>query len=321
MKAVRIHAAGGPEGLVYEDVPDPVAGPGQAVVRIEAIGMNFAEVGARKNANPANLPAPIGGEGAGVVLSVGEGVTEVKPGDRVAFQGQQGAYAEQVLATAARLVPIPENVTSKQAAGALLQGMTAHYLATDTYPIKAGDTCIVHAAAGGVGLLLCQMARMRGATVIGTVSSDAKAAAAQAAGAQHTIKYTEVDFAEEAKKLTDGRGVDVIYDSVGETTFLKGFDALRPRGMMVSYGAASGPVPAVEPALLSRGSFFYARGGLAAYTATRAELLQRSAEVFDWVASGKLKVNIFGEFPLSEAGKAQTALEGRETIGKVLLIP
>lgn len=321
MKAVRIHAAGGPEGLVYEDLPDPQAGPGQAIVRIEAIGMNFAEVGARKNASPANLPAPIGGEAAGVVLSVGEGVSGFQPGDRVAFQGAPGAYAEQVAAPAARLVPVPEGITTKQAAAVLLQGMTAHYLATDTYPLKAGDTCVVHAAAGGVGLLLCQIARMRGATVIGTVSSAAKAEAARAAGAHHTILYTEVDFAEEVKRLTDGRGADVIYDSVGQTTFMKGFDCLRPRGMMVSYGQASGPVPAVEGALLSRGSFSYARAGLAAYTATRAELLERAGEVFEWVASGKLNVHVFGEYPLADAGKAQTALEQRETIGKLLLIP
>ena len=250
------------------------------------------------------------------MLAVGEGVTDFKPGDRVAFQGTPGAYAEQVTASAARLVPVPAGITTKQAAAVLLQGMTAHYLATDTYPLKAGDTCLVHAAAGGVGLLLCQIARMRGATVIGTVSSVAKAEAAQAAGAQHTIQYTDVDFAEEAKRLTDGRGVDVIYDSVGQTTFLKGFDCLRPRGTMVSYGQASGPVPAVEGALLSRGSFSYARGGLAAYTATRTELLQRAGEVFDWVASGKLKLHIFGEYPLADAGKAQTALGSIETIGE-----
>ena len=321
MKAVRIHVAGGPEGLVYEDVPDPQVGAGQALVEIEAVGMNYAEIGARRNANPANLPAPIGGEAAGTVLEVGEGVTEFKPGDRVAFQGVTGAYAEKVAAPIARLVPIPDGVSTKQAAAVLLQGMTAHYLANDTYPLKTDDTCIVHAAAGGVGLLLCQMARMRGATVIGTVSTEEKAAAAKQAGAEHTILYTEVDFAEEAKRLTNDRGVDVVYDAVGQTTFMKGFDALRPRGMMVSYGQASGPVPPVEGAQLSRGSFYYVRTGLAAHTATREELLGRANDVFGWVASGGLNVHIFGEFPLAEAAKAQTALEHRETIGKVLLIP
>jgi NADPH2:quinone reductase len=322
MKAVRVHKPGGVEGMVYEDVPDPKPGAGQALVQIEAIGLNFAEVGRRRNANPADLPAPIGGEGAGTIVQVGEGVTEFRPGDRVAFNGVQGAYAEMIAAPVARLVRVPETVTSKQAAATLLQGMTAHYLACSTYPLAPGDTCVVHAAAGGVGLLLCQIAKQRGARVIGTVSTEEKAKAARAAGADDVILYSQVDFAEETKRLTNGRGVDVIYDSVGKDTFMKGLDCIRPRGMMVGYGAASGPIEPFDTSILGqKGCLFLTRVNLGTYTATREELEQRSGDVFGWVGSGQLKVHIFGEFPLSEAGKAQSALEHRETIGKVLLIP
>ena len=320
MKAVRIHGNDA-DGLVYEDLPDPQAATGQAVVQLEAIGLNYAEVMARRNAQAANLPAPVGGEAAGTVVAIGDGVTEVKVGDRVAFTGVPGAYAERISAPAARLVPVPAGLTTKQAAAVLLQGMTAHYLAVDTYPLKPGDTRIVHAAAGGVGLLLCQIAKMRGATVIATASSADKLEAARKAGADHLINYAEQDFAAEAMKITNDQGADVIYDSVGQATFLKGFDCLKRRGMMASYGQASGPVAPVDPALLSRGSFYLARAGLAAYTATREELLTRAAEVFDWVASGKLDVHVYKEFALAEAGAAQSALEHRETIGKVLLVP
>jgi len=322
MKAVRVHKAGGPEGLVYENVPDPNAGAGQAVVKVEAIGLNFAEVNQRRNANPAALPMPIGGEAAGTVVEVGAGVTTFKVGDRVAFNGVPGAYAELAAAPAARLVRIPDNVTTKQAAAALLQGMTAHYLACSTYPLEAHDTCLVHAAAGGVGLLLCQIAKQRGARVIGTVSTEAKAKAAREAGASETILYTQIDFAEEVKRLTDGRGVDVVYDSVGQTTFAKGLDCLRPRGTMVVYGQASGPVAPVDTGLLStKGCLYLTRVNLGTYTATRQELEERSGDIFNWVGSGQLKVHIHGEYPLAEAGKAQAALEHRETIGKVLLVP
>jgi NADPH2:quinone reductase len=255
-------------------------------------------------------------------VEVGEGVTMFKMGDRVAFNGVPGAYAEKVVAPAARLVRVPDNVTTKQAAAVLLQGMTAHYLACSTYPLGAHDTCLVHAAAGGVGLLLCQIAQQRGARVIGTVSTEAKARAAREAGASETILYNQVDFAPEVKRLTDGRGVDVIYDSVGKTTFAKGLDCLRPRGMMVVYGQASGPVTPVDTGLLStKGCLYLTRVNLGTYTATRQELEERSGDIFKWVASGQLKVHICSEYPLAEAARAQAALEQRETIGKVLLIP
>jgi NADPH2:quinone reductase len=322
MKAVRVHKPGGPEGLVYEDVPDPKAGAGQVVVKVEAIGLNFAEVNRRRNANAASLPMPIGGEAAGTVVEVGSGVTEFKVGERVAFNGVPGAYAEMVAAPAARLVRVPDQVTTKQAAAALLQGMTAHYLACSTYPLGADHTCLVHAAAGGVGLLLCQIAAQRGAHVIGTVSTEAKAKAAREAGASEAILYTQTDFAEEVKRFTDGRGVDVVYDSVGQTTFAKGLDCLRPRGTMVVYGQASGPIPPVNTDLLStKGCLYLTRVNLGTYTATRQELEERSGDIFRWVGSGQLKVHVFAEYPLAEAAKAQSALEHRETMGKVLLVP
>jgi NADPH:quinone reductase len=322
MKAVRVHKPGGPEGLVYEDVPDPKAGAGQAVIKVEAIGLNFAEVNQRRNANPASLPMPIGGEAAGTIVEVGAGVTQFTVGDRVAFNGVPGAYAEMVAAPAARLVRLPDYVTTKQAAAALLQGMTAHYLACSTYPLGAHDTCLVHAAAGGVGLLLCQIATQRGARVIGTVSTEEKAKAAREAGASEAILYTQLDFAEEVKRLTGDRGVDVVYDSVGQTTFAKGLDCLRPRGMMVVYGQSSGPIAPVDTALLSaKGCAYLTRVNLGTYTATRQELEERAGDVFRWVGSGQLKLHIYGEYPLAEAAKAQAALEHRETIGKVLLIP
>jgi NADPH:quinone reductase len=322
MKAVRVHKAGGPEGLVYEDVPDPKAGAGQAVVKVEAIGLNFAEVNRRREANAASLPMPIGGEASGTVAQVGAGVTEFKVGERVAFNGVPGAYAEMVAAPVARLVRVPDQVTSKQAAAALLQGMTAHYLACSTYPLGANHTCVVHAAAGGVGLLLCQIAAQRGARVIGTVSTEEKAKAAREAGASATILYTQTDFAEEVKRLTNGHGVDVVYDSVGQTTFAKGLDCLRPRGTMVVYGQASGPIPPVDTGLLStKGCLYLTRVNLGTYTATRQELDERSGDIFRWVGSGQLKVHVFAEYPLAEAAKAQAALEHRETIGKVLLVP
>src|SRR5256712_5514962 len=322
MKAVRVPKPGGPEGMVYEDVRAPKAGAGQAVIKVEAIGLNFAEVNQRRNAIPAGLPMPIGGEAAGTVVEVGAGVTAFKVGDRVAFNGVSGAYAELVAAPAARLVRIPDHVTTKQAAAVLLQGMTAHYLACSTYPLGAHDTCLVHAAAGGVGLLLCQIAKQRGARVLGTVSTEEKAKAARQAGASEAILYTQTDFAAAVQRLTDGRGVDVIYDSVGQTTFAKGLDCLRPRGTMVVYGQASGPIAPVDTGLLStKGCLYLTRVNLGTYTATRQELEARSGDIFSWVSSGQLKVHVYGEYPLAEAAKAQAALEHRETIGKVLLVP
>jgi NADPH2:quinone reductase len=322
MKAVRVHKAGGPEGMVYEDVPDPQAGEGQAMVKLEAIGLNFAEVNRRRHASSASLPMPLGGEAAGTVIALGKGVSEVEVGDRVAFTGVPGAYAEMVSAPVARLVRLPHNVSTKQAAAALLQGMTAHYLACSTYPLGDHDTCLVHAAAGGVGLLLCQIAKQRGARVIGTVSTEQKAKAAREAGADDVILYTQVDFAQEVKRLTHDRGVDVVYDSVGRTTFAKSLDCLRARGVMVVYGQASGPIDPIDTSLLSdKGCLYLTRVNLGTYTATRQELEERAGDIFRWVGSGQLKVHVFSEYPLSEAAKAQAALEHRETIGKVLLIP
>lgn len=263
MKAVRVHKAGGPEGMVYEEVPDPQAGEGQAIVEIEAIGLNFAEVNRRRNAAAASLPMPLGGEAAGTVTAVGAGVSDIEVGDRVAFTGVPGAYAEMVAAPTARLVRIPDHVSTKQAAASLLQGMTAHYLACSTYPLGHHDTCLVHAAAGGVGLLLCQLAKQRGARVIGTVSTEQKAKAAREAGADEVILYTQVDFAQDVQRLTQGRGVDVVYDSVGRTTFAKGLDCLRPRGVMVVYGQASGPIDPVDTSVLSdKGCLYLTRVNL-----------------------------------------------------------
>src|SRR2546423_1324586 len=322
MKAVRVHKAGGPEGMVYEDVPDPKAGAGQGVVKVEAIGLNFAEGNRRRNADPPSPPLPPRGETAGTLAGVRAGGPGVKGGDRVAFNGVPGAYAELVAAPAARLVRVPDNVTTKQAAAVLLQGMTAHYLACSTYPLGANDACLVHAAAGGVGLLLCQIAKQRGARVLGTVSTEAKAKAAREAGASEAILYTQIDFAKEVQRLTDGHGVDVVYDSVGQTTFAKGLDCLRPRGTMVVYGQASGPVAPVDTGLLStKGCLYLTRVNLGTYTAARQELEERSGDIFHWVGSGQLKIHIHGEYPLAQADRAQAALEQRETMGKVLLIP
>jgi NADPH2:quinone reductase len=321
MKAIRVHQAGGPEVLSYEDVPDPKAGEGQAVVRVEAIGLNFAEINARKNANTSQGPVGIGGEAAGTIVEVGTGVQGFSAGDRVAFNGVPGAYAEMVAAPAERLVPVPDSLTTKQAAAVLLQGMTAHYLACTTYPLSQGNSCLVHAAAGGVGLLLCQIAHNRGASVIGTVSTDEKAKVAKECGADDMVLYTQVDFEDEVKKLTGGTGVNVVYDSVGKSTFLKGFGCLKPRGMMVLYGQSSGPIEGFDPAVLQRGSLFFTRTGLANYTLSREELMQRAGDVFDWVAKGQLKLHIHAEFPLKDASKAQESMENRATIGKVLLIP
>ena len=321
MKAIRVHAAGGPEALIYEDVDDPKASAGQIVMKVEAIGLNFAEVNARRNANTAQGPVGIGGEAAGTIVEVGADVQGFKTGDRVAFNGVPGAYAEMVAVPAERVIPVPDNLTTKQAAASLLQGMTAHYLACTTYPLKSGDTCLVHAAAGGVGLLLCQIAHNRGARVIGTVSTEEKAKAARESGADDVILYSEVDFEEEVNRLTDGAGVNVVYDSVGQSTFLKGFNCLRPLGMMALYGQASGAIEPFDASIMQRNSLLFTRAGLANYTLTREILLQRAGDIFDWVGNGQLKLHVHAEFPLQEASKAQQALESRATIGKVLLIP
>jgi NADPH2:quinone reductase len=322
MKAVRVHTPGGPEALQLEDVPQPAPKPGDVLIRVGAIGVNFVDIYQRTGAYKIPNPFIPGQEVAGAVAAVGAGVTTVAVGDRVAcYHGTLGAYAEYVVAPADRVVLLPDHVTTVQGAAVLLQGMTAHYLAISTYPLAPGDSCLVHAAAGGVGLLLCQIAKRRGARVIGTVSSEAKAVMARAAGAHDVILYTEEDFAPAVKRLTGGTGVRVIYDSVGRTTFAAGLTCLAPRGMMVLYGQSSGAVDPLDPQVLSqRGSLFLTRPTLGNYIATRAELEQRTADLFQWLEDGTLTVRIDREFPLRDAPEAHRALESRRTTGKVLLV-
>ncbi|HEU4473913.1 MAG TPA: quinone oxidoreductase [Gemmatimonadales bacterium] len=322
MKAIRMHATGGTDVLRVEDVPVPTPGPGQVVIRVGAAGVNFADVYQRKGLYPAPLPFTLGREGAGVVERVGEGVTTCRVGDRVVSENVAGGYAEYAVAAADRVVPIPDGISSKVAAAVILQGITAHYLATSTYPLGSGDTCLVHAAAGGVGLLLCQIARRLGARVIGTVSTEGKARLAREAGAHEVILYDVEDFQEATKRITGGTGVQVVYDSVGRTTFLKGLDCLVPRGMMVLYGQSSGPVAPLDPQILNqKGSLFLTRPTITHYLLTRAELLRRSEDLFGWVGDGSLSVRIGREFALDQAADAHVELEGRRTTGKVLLIP
>lgn len=323
MKAIRVHQHGGPEVLQFEDVASPQPEAGEVVVRVEAAGLNFIDVYYRTGLYPPSaLPFINGQEGAGVVESLGPAVTDFEPGDRVAWTGVLGAYAEKAAVPADRLVKLPEGVSTRQGAAAMLQGMTAHYLATSTWPLQAGDTCLVHAAAGGVGQILVRIAKLRGARVIGTTSTEAKAALARRAGADEVILYSEKDFAEEAKRLTDGRGVQVVYDGVGKATFEQGLDCLAPRGMMVSFGNASGPVDPIQPLLLSKkGSLYLTRPSLAHYIATREELERRAGDVLGWIRDGKLAIQMDSELPLEQAAEAHRALEGRRTTGKVLLIP
>jgi NADPH2:quinone reductase len=322
MKAVRVHTVGGPEVLRYEDVPEPTPKPGEAVVKIDAAGLNYIDVYYRSGLYKTDLPFTLGLEAGGTVTAVGPGVTEVKVGDRVAYTGVPGAYAEYAAVPAARLVVLPAGVTTRQGAAAMLQGMTAHYLACTTYPLKPGDTCLVHAAAGGVGLLLVQIAKMRGARVIGTVSTEDKARLARQAGADEVILYTQQDFEAEVKRLTGGKGVQVVYDSVGKTTWDKSLSSLALRGMMVLYGQSSGPVGLIDPQILNqKGSLFLTRPSLFHYTASREELLQRAGEVLGWIRDGRLRLRTEHEFPLKDAAEAHRALEGRRTTGKVLLIP
>ena len=322
MKAIRVNQTGGPDNLRLEEVPRPSPGAGQALVRIEAVGVNFIEVYQRTGLYRVPLPATPGGEAAGVVEAIGAGVDNVRVGQRVVSFNFMGAYAEFALAPAERLVPLPEAVPTRQGAAVMLQGMTAHYLTHSTYRLSSKDSCLVHAAAGGVGLLLCQIARQRGARVIGTVSTEAKAELARNAGAHEVILYTQQDFVAETRRITNGAGVQVIFDSVGKTTFLKGFDCLAPRGMMVLYGQSSGPVEPFDPQLLNqKGSVFLTRPTLLHYTVSRAELLERADQVLGWVADGSLQVTIGGEFPLAQAAQAHRELESRRTTGKLLLIP
>lgn len=320
MHAVRVHAPGPADALTHETVPVPQPGPGEALVRVEAAGVNFIDVYKRTGLYPVALPATLGEEGAGTVEAPGEGVTSVKTGDRVAWAGTLGSYAEFAVVPASKLVAVPDGIAMTTAAALMLQGMTAHYLATSTYPLRRGDTCLIHAAAGGVGLLLVQLARRAGARVIGTAGTEAKAALARKAGADHVILYTREDFVAETKRLTGGRGVQVVYDSVGRSTFPGGLDVLAPRGLMVLFGQSSGVVEPIDPQVLNRkGSLFLTRPKLADHTATPAELRARSDDLFAWVAAGSLTVRIGAEFPLAEAASAHRALEGRTTTGKVLL--
>jgi NADPH:quinone reductase len=322
MKAIRIHQPGGPDALDLDEVPQPMPSAGEALVKIDAAGLNYIDVYLREGIYKAPLPFTLGLEAGGTVTAVGPGVTEVKVGDRVAYTGVPGAYAEFAVAPAARLVVLPPGLSTKQGAAAMLQGMTAHYLATSTWPLHEGDTCLVHAAAGGVGLLLCQIAKMRGARVIATVSTEDKAKLARSAGADDVVLYSKQDFATEVKRLTGGKGLQVIYDGIGKATFDKGFDCLAPRGMMVLYGQASGPVGSFDPQVLNtKGSLFLTRPSLNHHISTRAELLARAGDVLGWVRDGKLRLRMELEYPLRDAPDAHRALEGRKTTGKVLLIP
>jgi len=308
--------------LRHESVERPSPGAGQALVQLEATGINFLEVYQRTGLYQVQLPFTPGSEAGGTVVEVGPRVTSVRVGDRVASVNFAGSYGEFALAPAERLVKLPDGVSTRLGAAVMLQGITAQYLASSTFPLASGHVCLIHAAAGGVGLLLCQIARRRGARVIATVSTEEKAALAREAGAHEVILYTEQDFQVETMKQTGQGGVDVVYDSVGRTTFAKGLDCLAPRGMMVLYGQSSGPVEPLDPQILNRkGSLFLTRPSLGHYVATNAELLQRASDVLGWVADGSLKVRVGHEFPLAAAPEAHTELEARRTTGKVLLIP
>jgi len=322
MKAIRVHAAGGPEVMRLDDVAQPTPKAGEALVKVDAAGLNYIDVYFRSGQYKAEYPLTLGLEAGGTVTAVGPNVSEVKVGDKVAYTGVPGAYAEHAAVPAARLVVLPAGVSTKQGAAAMLQGMTAHYLASSTYPLKKGDTCLVHAAAGGVGLLLCQMAKMRGARVIGTVSTDEKAKLASEHGADETIIYTRQDFEAEVKRLTDGKGLQVVYDAVGKTTWDKSLNSLAPRGLMALYGQSSGPIGQIDPGILStKGSLFLTRPSLNHHIASRAELQSRAGEVLGWIRDGKLRLRTEFEFPLKDAAEAHRALEGRKTTGKVLLVP
>ena len=318
--AIRIHAPGGPEALVWDEVEVGAPGPGQVKIRQAAAGLNFIDVYHRTGLYPQQMPFTPGVEGAGTVESVGERVANLKAGDRVAYAGPLGGYAEERLIEADRLVKLPNEIAFDQAAAMMLQGMTARMLLRAVYPVKDGDTILVHAAAGGVGLILCQWASALGATVIGTVSTEEKAELARARGCAHPILYTKQDFATEVDKLTAGQKLPVVYDSVGKATFMKSLDCLRPRGLMVSFGNASGPVEPFSPLVLSqKGSLFLTRPTLFNYIATRPELDQAANDLFDVVRSGKVKIEVKQRFPLAEAAEAHRALEARKTTGSTIL--
>lgn len=322
MKAIQVQKTGGPEALTLVDLPVPKPKPNEAVVKIAAIGLNFIDVYFREGRYPSPLPFVDGQEAAGMVTEVGSDVKSLKPGDRVAYTNVLGAYAEYAAVPADRLVKVPDGISDQQAAAAMLQGMTAHYLIFTTYPLKRGETALIHAAAGGVGLLLVQMAKNIGARVIGTVGSDEKAKLAKEAGADDVIVYTRQDFEAETKRLTDNKGVHVVYDGVGKSTFDQDLNVLRPRGYLVLFGGASGAVPPFDPIKLSqKGSLFLTRPSLVHYVASREELEQRAADVFNMIASGKLNLRIGHTYKLEQVQQAHKDLEGRKTTGKVLLIP
>ena len=322
MKAIRIHEPGDSSVMKLEDIPVPAPGPGQVLLRIAAAGVNFIDIYQRSGQYKGALPFTPGMEGAGTVEAVGEGVTDFAPGDRAAFGFTQGSYAEYALVPADKLVPVPEGVDLALAAAAMLQGMTAHYLTQDTFPLQAGQTALVHAAAGGTGALIVQMAKQRGARVLATAGSPEKAAIARGAGADEVILYRELDFAAEVLRLTDGRGVDVVYDSVGKDTFDQGLTVIRPRGLMVLFGQSSGAVAPLDPQTLNaRGSLYLTRPSLGFYTATQEEMRMRAAAVFAGIAAGWLTIRVDRRLPLAEAAAAHDALASRATQGKLLLIP
>ena len=322
MRAVRVYKFGGPDVLTNDEIEVPEPKAGEARVKIEASGLNFIDIYQRTGLYPLPLPFTLGREAAGYVDATGPNVAEVKAGDRVAYAMEPGAYAEYAVVPAWKLVPVPAEVDIRSAAAAMLQGMTAHYLAHSTYPLTQGDTALIHAAAGGVGLLLIQVAKRRGATVIGTVGTEAKAELAKQAGADHVILYTQMDFLQEVKRITGGAGVHVVYDSVGQTTFEKSLDCLRPRGCLALFGQSSGPVPPFDLGkLATKGSLFVTRPTLLHFMSDRGELLERAADLFNWIASGKLKLRIDKTFPLAEAAEAHRELEARRTTGKVILLP
>lgn len=322
MNAIRINKHGGPEVLELENISIPVAGTGRLLIKVAAAGLNYIDTYHRTGLYPVELPLTLGLEGAGTVQSVGTDVTGFSEGDRVAWAGCPGSYAEYVTAPAEKVVKIPDGVPFDTAAASMLQGMTVHYLSHSTYPLKAGDTALVHAAAGGVGLIMVQIAKMLGARVIGTCGTEEKAQLARDAGADEVILYTEQDFELETRRLTDGAGVDVAYDSVGKSTWEKSMNCLRPRGYLILFGNASGSVPPIDPLLLSqKGSLFLTRPTLMSYTLTRDELLGRANDILSWVDSGKLKIRIDRTVPLADASEAHRALESRATKGKVLIQP
>jgi NADPH:quinone reductase len=322
MKAIQVQHTGGPEVLQHIEVPTPQPQANEALVKIAAVGVNFIDVYHREGRYPVKLPFTIGQEAAGTVEKIGSDVRDCRPGDRVAYTGIMGSYAEYAAVPGDRVVRIPAGVSEREAAATMLQGMTAHYLAYDTFPLKKGQTALIHAAAGGVGLLLTQMAHNLGVRVLATVSTEEKAQLARQAGADEIIFYTKTDFEAETKRLTEGKGVDVVYDSVGKTTFEKGLNLLRPRGMMVLYGGSSGPVPLFDLILLSqKGSLYITRPTLGHYIITSQELQARASAVFSMIAAGKLKLRIEHTYPLAEASQAHRDLEGRKTTGKLLLIP